>query len=250
MSGNYKNNYIKDVIFRVDFPNTPAKLMDELDASLAKKILEKYPIFEKRDFIVKDLKISAAEPTKEVINDVTEFVYHGQNRDRSFVLSSKYMYINHKSWISTSFAETSDFFLEVLEEIINLNPDLQVTRLGLRYINHIRLEDKNPLSWKTYLNKNLISALDFIQEKSIISRQFNNLELTYGDMKLRFQYGMHNPDYPAPIKKKLYVLDYDAYYQGIQGPEEIKTNLKLFNNKITDLFELSIKEGLRKKMRE
>lgn len=250
MSAGYENNYIKDVIFRVDFPNTPAKLKDELDAHLALKILEKYPIFEKREFVIKDLKISATEPTKEASNEVTEFVYHGQNRDRSFVLSNKYMYINHKAWISTSFDETRDFFLEILEEIINLNPDIQVTRLGLRYINHIRLEDKNPLSWKTYLNKNLISALDFIQEKSIISRQFNNLELNYGDMKLRFQYGMHNPDYPATIKKKLYILDYDAYYQGIQGPEEIKINLKLFNNKINELFELSIKEGLRKKMRE
>lgn len=250
MAEDYIKNYIKDVIFRIDFPSTPAKLENELMAPLAKKILEKYPIFEKRDIVIKDLKISALEPFKETSSDLTEFVYQGQDRDKSFVLSNKYMYINHKSWSSTSFDEIRNFFIEILEEIISSNPDLQVTRLGLRYINHIQLEDKNPLSWKVYLNKNLISGFDFIQEKSAISRLFNNLELNYGDMKIRFQYGMHNPDYPATIKKKLFILDYDAYCQSIQSPEEINRNLKLFNDKIKELFELSIKDGLRKKMRE
>jgi hypothetical protein len=39
-----------------------------------------------------------------------------------------------------------------------------------------------------------------VDEGSQASRAFQNLELILQDVRIRFQYGMHNPDYPAPIK--------------------------------------------------
>ena len=51
---------------------------------------------------------------------------------------------------------------------------------------------------------------------------------------------MHNPDFPAPIKKKIFILDYDAYCSGILTKDEIFKNLPIFHAEIQRLFESSI----------
>lgn len=59
---------------------------------------------------------------------------------------------------------------------------------------------------------------------------------------------MHNPDFPAPIRKKIFVLDYDAYCEGLQDMEDIKKNIDVFHDKIENLFEENITKKLREKM--
>jgi uncharacterized protein (TIGR04255 family) len=69
--------------------------------------------------------------------------------------------------------------------------------------------------------------------------------MNYGTMILTFKYGMHNPDFPAPIRKKIFVLDYDAYYQGLQEMSDILRNTAEFHDRIEKLFESSISPKLR-----
>ncbi len=59
---------------------------------------------------------------------------------------------------------------------------------------------------------------------------------------------MHNPDYPANIVKKIFILDYDAYCEGAQEKNEILKNLDKFHLKIQQLFEYCIQDELRKVM--
>jgi uncharacterized protein (TIGR04255 family) len=56
---------------------------------------------------------------------------------------------------------------------------------------------------------------------------------------------MHNPDYPAPIKKKTFILDYDAYTSGILGKDELDIYISQFHLAIQKLFEGSITEKFR-----
>jgi len=56
---------------------------------------------------------------------------------------------------------------------------------------------------------------------------------------------MPNPDFPAPIKQKIFTLDLDASYQSLQEQVEISTNLDKFHDKIQSLFEMSITANLR-----
>jgi uncharacterized protein (TIGR04255 family) len=56
---------------------------------------------------------------------------------------------------------------------------------------------------------------------------------------------MHNPDYPSPIKKKSFILDYDAYIVGLLTKAEINRNLEILHDEIEKMFELSITEKLR-----
>ena len=81
-----------------------------------------------------------------------------------------------------------------------------------------------------------------------ISRVFQVLDLNYGDMNLHFQYGMINPDFPAVIRKKVFILDYDAFCSGLKTESEIRENIYRFNIEIGNLFERCIKDKLREIM--
>lgn len=123
--------------------------------------------------------------------------------------------------------------------------DLQVKRLGLRYINSVEAPGPNKFSWNAYLNRNLLSIFNIPVDKAKIARAFHNLELNLGDLTLRFQYGIHNPDYPAPIRKRVFILDYDAYTTGFLAKEEIHQTLPVLHDEIEQLSEKSITDKLR-----
>jgi uncharacterized protein (TIGR04255 family) len=61
---------------------------------------------------------------------------------------------------------------------------------------------------------------------------------------------MHNPDYPALIKQKIFVLDYDAYKTGSLSTEEVNHLIPSLHTKISELFEKSIGDKLRGVMNE
>jgi uncharacterized protein (TIGR04255 family) len=67
-------------------------------------------------------------------------------------------------------------------------------------------------------------------------------------MLLNFQYGMHNPDFPSRIRRKLFILDLDASYQGLLSRDDIKSNIDTAHNRIEELFENVIREDLRRRM--
>jgi uncharacterized protein (TIGR04255 family) len=77
------------------------------------------------------------------------------------------------------------------------------------------------------------------------TRVFHNLEVSYDDYNLRFQFGIHNPDYPAPIKHRGFILDYDAYYKGLLEPTDIPNALDNYHKSIQELFEKCITEQTR-----
>jgi uncharacterized protein (TIGR04255 family) len=62
---------------------------------------------------------------------------------------------------------------------------------------------------------------------------------------LKLQYGNHNPDFPAPIKKPVFTLDIDGVANGSQDKTELLQNLDSIHARIQDLFERSITDTLR-----
>ncbi|MBA7635071.1 hypothetical protein ES703_42671 [subsurface metagenome] len=98
------------------------------------------------------------------------------------------------------------------------------------------------------MNKDLLSIFAIPKNKSKISRAFHNLELNYGDYLIKFNYGMYNADYPAPIKRKIFILDFDAFSMRILNENEIRKFLPIFHKQIQSLFEESITDKMRRKL--
>ena len=241
-------NFLTNVVVRVDFPN-PLQT-DSLPPDLTKVILKSFPISEPKKMIHVEGKFKL-EPHKkmefEAGEEITEWNYWGINREKRLVINKDFLSITYIKWYK-SFDDLKSEFLTIVNKLFEVFKDIQINRLGLRYINEINLEETDPLNWKKYLDNNLLSIFNIAEDKETIARGFNNLALNYGNMILNFNYGMHNPDFPATIRKKIFILDYDAYYTSLQEFIDIEPNLINFHDKIKKLYEKNTKKGLREIM--
>ena len=131
--------------------------------------------------------------------------------------------------------------------LTNIYPKVTYKRFGVRYINNLTINEPNPLKWDEYIDDKLLASIYIPEEQSKISRTFHNLEMNYDDYNLRFNFGIYNPDYPARIKQKGFILDLDAYNSSIQTKDEIITILPVLHQKIQMFFESSIKEEFKNK---
>ncbi len=117
-------------------------------------------------------------------------------------------------------------FIVAVSSFFEHYPDSVASRLGLRYVNNITDVEGDLFSWEKYLDDRMLCPFSFFLDKGPLVRVFHNVELNFGDCSLRYQFGMHNPDYPAPIKKKHFILDLDAYSQ---SPNSMSTLLPTSN---------------------
>lgn len=215
-----------------------------LPAKLSRQIGKYFPIPEpKKAAFAKEFQITSGGVKETVNKEFFEWHFFGKEREKELVISPDTMFINYLKY--DSFEILVEDFQGAFSKLFELQNDLQVRRVGLRYMNNIEIKDEDPFAWEPYLNQNLLGVLNFYGEKQLISRAFHNLEFNFGDSNLRFQFGMHNPDYPSPIRKKQFILDYDAYYVGVIDYGEVEGILRTFHRKIQDLFEMSITENLR-----
>ena len=125
--------------------------------------------------------------------------------------------------------------------------DVTVKKAELRYINIVKLVG-DPLEWKNYIKRELLALLNFPREEGEISRAMNLLELTREGYNVRFQSGLWNRDYPNPVAKREFILDYTCYSTqecDIKGVIELA---RKFHTEIEQLFDDSILKNLKSRL--
>lgn len=238
----YKNTPLKKVILRIDFLGKVPELNDSLPFQIVEVIKKSFPIAEARNVIAKELQISNEKVTQNDKN-IQEWSFHTIERNASLIIKEDSITIDINNYIS--FQEIYKVFLEIKNTLYMCYEKLLSRRIGLRYINEIVIDEENPLDWSKYINPNLTSIFSATNEPEKIIRAFQNLELKYEDVMLKFQYGVHNPDYPAIVKKKVFILDLDAFYNGILKQHEIDLLVERQHEIIQNQFEYSITQNLR-----
>lgn len=250
----YTKNHLKHVIIKVDFSNELP-----IDNNLPKEVLDTaqkaFPLFEPMPTTHSEIKISEDGAKVTNAEHGTNWIFYGLNKEKALSIVREGRH-REKTSIAIDYSKYESFdilrdeFIPILYNFMGVFPESKIGRVGLRYINNIDLREKNPLNWNKYIHSNLLSSFRFVDDKERISRVFNDLEIKYDDMSIKFQYGMPNPDYPSPIKKKIFVLDYDVYYVGERDKSEVPDMMNKYHDKIISLFEGSIKEGLRNELNE
>ena len=233
----YKKNPIKESLVKIDFFNPINQFDIEIPNDIVNKIKVNFPIPEPRELIARGFQISN-NGIKQSENKHKEWNFYNRNKDRRIVITKDSVSVVHSQYENYE-VFIKDFRL-ILDAIGTYDNSMQIKRFGLRYINNLEFANGDPFKWNQYLNKKLLCSFEIPKEKKYIARSFHNLELNYGDFFLRFQYGMHNPDYPAVIKKKIFILDFDAYYSGILERNELEQYFQKFHDAIQDMFEKSI----------
>jgi uncharacterized protein (TIGR04255 family) len=237
----YKKTFLKEVVARIDFASPIQKITKELPQKVFETALKVFPIQEPRKAVATELLMSPRVETKKI--EFTEWNFYGREREKRLTLFNQAVFVAYSQY--SKYEVFKKDFMEVVEVFFNEFPEVVPNRIGLRYINTFELPNGDPFAWDEYFNPHLLCTHKFYRDKGIISRAFNNLELNFQEFNLRFQFGMHNPDYPAPIKKKHFVLDLDAYHLGLQTIQDISPNLDRYHTQIQAIFESSITDKLR-----
>lgn len=240
----YKHTPIKSVIVRIDFLESVPKLNDSLPTEILDVIRNSFPTTERRDLLARELQISDGKMTTNISNKKV-WNFHTSEKSASLFITEDSFVIKVKDYIS--FEKIHEVLKEIKEIFFNYYANLRSKRLGLRYVNEINLKGNNPIDWKGYLNQDLIAIFKVSKHPEKIIRAFHNLEVRYDDIILKFQYGMHNQDYPAIIKKKTFILDLDAFHSGVLTQNEIDQYLTKQHSIIQTQFENSITEKLKRK---
>jgi uncharacterized protein (TIGR04255 family) len=142
------------------------------------------------------------------------------------------------------FFETTKF---LFDEFTKTYP-IGVFKIKLRYINEIT-DTGNYREWDGLIDSNLITiSKEFVEDNTDILNSLHNLEIKEESYNLKFNFGLHNSNYPAEITDKIFILDYECVTADDVEKADVYNNIKQYNQIITNWFEKSIGDNLRRKM--
>ncbi|MFA4861304.1 TIGR04255 family protein [Methanoregula sp.] len=253
MENKYPKNYLDNVIVRIDFASPLEDLRDNIPEELNQTILKSFPILEPKEIFEGGFEFKISKEQQSVDNidkeKYQDWVYFGKNREKEVHISVKFFSVSYHNY--QSFEELRTDFLNISKTLFTRSPSLGIKRLGLRYINKIFIKERNPTVWDKYIDKKLLCIFGIIENKNLISRAFQTLIFNEDDVRVTFQYGIFNSDFPAIIHKKEFILDFDAAHNElIENFSELEKKLERCRKPIVRMFENSITEALRRKMRE
>lgn len=239
----YPNNYLTRVIARIDLVSPVEALANELPKELSKAALGMFPISEPRQAVTQELFISPQGPRTRN-KRFTVWNFHGKTREKRLEITQQYVLVSYSKYEKYELLRNE--FDSILNAFFGEYNQAQPSKLGLRYINALTIGgEENPLKWDTYINNELLDLFGYQVEGAKPARIFHNMEFAFDNFCLRFQFGIHNPDYPAPIRQRHFILDFDAYNKGLLEPTNVITELDSFHTQIQHLFERSITETTR-----
>ncbi|MEW6312957.1 MAG: TIGR04255 family protein [Pseudomonadota bacterium] len=242
----YKKPFLKDVILRLDFGSMVESFTRALPQKVATAALQRFPLFEPQKAQIQEITFStSALQTKTA--DSMQWVYHGKNREKALTITPEFFLITNRQY--ESFEAFHEDFDHVLKTLFEAQNDLSVGRVGLRYINVLDTPGDEPLAWADYINEGMLGIIDMHKDVKALTRAFHIVEFNYDGQHVKFQFGISNPDYPAPIKRRQFVLDIDSYFTGALTQEDVARCVNAAHEKIQALFEESITDKTRALMK-
>jgi len=241
MGRQYRNNYITSVIARLDYVSPVPELEpDVLSPSLKAAVSSRFPMAEREEVTFEvNLEGKALSQTKRTST------FYSQDRGKKLAIASDHFYLEVKR--HAGYEALHDDFMAVATEVMGAHA-VEGRRLGLRYVNRVEPGGLNPLAWSRYIDKRLLCSLKFSPSVGELARAFHQLAFNNEDWMLVLRFGLYNPDFPAAVRKKQFILDYDAYSERPVSLRDIGPLCDQFHSAIVKVFEQSITDALREKM--
>ena len=245
----YEKNYLTQVIFQLSF--SPILKLDTSPGDFQEQIKGRFPQpKEGQEITVKgSMSLKGDMKTDMSVEAVRKrWLFFSKDESKSITIASNLFSLEYKKY--QNLEATSDDFNFLWEKFQNIYQVETLERVGLRYINQIVLPSGEPLDWKGYIDEKIIAAtLDVPAPES--HRLCRSTHATYwlqDDHRITFQYGIQNSDFPNPLVKREFVLDYDCSSMGPTDASDAENCLIRYNELIDTLFEINIGDRLREDM--
>jgi len=247
----YKKNFLTKVIFKIDFGTTENKTKDDgLASKFASGIKETYPDVHSNPLAQFSVKMSpgGSAVEQEIIGKVWE--HTNKEKNKILILNPNFLLLEYRDGVYSHFPEFKDDMDRIYKEFQATFDIPTFSRIGLRYINEIKFPEGNALDWKGFINDSLVSStLAGLSHELKLTRSMHQFMAKHGeDISVLFQYGIFNPEFPAPVSRREFILDIDCFISTMIEKGEIIGRLEELNTVAETIFENSIDAGLRKEM--
>lgn len=236
------SNLLKNVIFRMDFLGG-LKLSDQFVETIRNTVSNDFPEFESHEKVSLQLMVKPGDDEKVTKERYKLYRFYHTEMNNSLTLEHNAITIDMKKY--TNYEDFRKIIQKVIQDVETEDPSAKLSRTGLRYINQLILAEGNPFDWKEFVKEPLVSSLEFIKNRNELARLMGVIELNRSDYFIRFQYGWYNSEFPNPIAKKEFALDYDCYSKNEIDISEVLSQINTYHAAIKDLFECSKEDGLK-----
>ena len=249
----YTKHFITQVVLRADFqPNTVPMVVPEeqLLGSLGD-----FPVRNRMNRTKSEVRIRKTPQGPSKDTHTTNYVENNfwtEDKTRRIALCSEYLFLEEKRY--EGYAVLRDQFLDVLDAAAAQYPGMKLKRLGMRYINEIRLPEADAGPglgadfWEKYINPLLLGGLRFAANDDALARHMCSTELNYGTDRATIRYGIFNGEYPKPNRRREFILDVDTYRMAVMEPAEAAAKLDEYHTAAVSVFEAAVTDALRARM--
>jgi len=239
------DNFLKQVILRLDFLGE-IKLSQQVVDTIRRVVSDSFPEFKPQEKVLYEMTLENARKIPKE-KRTKAFLFHNNTTNSSLSLEPDAITFDIKDYIT--YRNFRDFVQRVIQNLGAENSSAKTSRIGLRYINQIIINEGSPFDWAELIRDPLTSNLNFIERQNELSRLVGIIELNRSEYFIKFQHGWFNSEYPNPIAKKEFALDYDCYSKNETDLSFVLNQVDTYHTAIKELFEYSTLENLKKIMR-
>lgn len=244
----YKRDFLTLVVLRVDFPPL-APVAGATESPFTTAIKDRFPFASSSP--IKETTVSFAETGPEVshVDHGLQWIYRREvDSTCNISLGHGYLAIEYGPADYKGYEDLYSEFTQLLNALQSTLGVKEFSRIGLRYVNEIRLPGR-ATAWDDIISPHLTTST-FVKPVSggRLQRSMHQICELHEDNQLIFNYGTPNPDYPAPLVQRHFVLDIDCSKSGSIATAEIIASIGELNDLATRTFEASIGESLRAMM--
>lgn len=249
----YAKNFITQVILRADFARDSFPLVQPDERIVS--TLDGFPLRSsagrtKSEVRVRKTPQGQSKDTRTI--NFTEHNFQTEDKLRRVAVCSEYIF--YETRVYEGFDAARDTFLDVLDAAAEQFPGMKLQRLGMRYINEIKLPEADAGPglgadfWEKYINPSLLGGLRFAANDGALARHMCTTELNYGTDRATVKYGIFNSEYPKPNRRREFILDVDTYCVTEMRPDAVAMKLEDYHNAARSVFETAITDALRGRM--
>lgn len=247
----YRKNFLTNVILRFDFGSIPELMLSAPTSEFSKSVEGLYPhvIAKPTPSVSFTFGPSGPVVTSSAANTIWE---HRTSADSPKVLCLSHDFLSLEYGVG-AYDHFPPFLKEVSEayEVLrSIHHPAAVNRIGLRYINDIRQDQGAALDWDGLIQKDAIAGVmaGFNKQTMKMHRSFHQFHATEADISLVINYGLFNPEYPAPLIRRSFLLDIDASTTTETEASKVLETLQRLNKVGESTFEGFIDDDLRNQL--
>jgi uncharacterized protein (TIGR04255 family) len=246
----YQTNFLKQVILRLDFAPLSALYSDKRQ-TFSDEIRAAFPHAKGSQLTSLMFDMGTGSPVEQKVGWQWQHSdSENDNSRRIVVLAPNFFALEYKGrGLYSDFVEFRQRFTSVYDKFGAAYRVPEYTRIGLRYINEITLDEGNALDWDGLLAADLATGVKPAFAESIrMTRSMHQVTGVKNDISCLINYGLNNPDFPNPIARRQFVFDVDSSIEGGIPESEAKRKIDSLYDVGRDVFEASIDNGLRQIM--